>query len=116
RVRGGGRVEVEGLLLNVGENRLRSLIEDAVGRGDETEGAGHHLVALAPPQHPHPEVQRGGTARGHHRVRNAEPGGELALEALPDRPERELPRAQYLEDQLLLAAADIRLGQRDLKS
>ena len=111
---GGGRVEVERLLLDVGEDRPRPLVEQAVGRGDEAERAGHHLVALAPAEHPHPEVERGRAARGHHRVLDPEPGGELALEALAHRPQRELPGAQDLQHQLLLARADLRLGERNL--
>ena len=51
---------------------------------------------------------------GHRdRVRDAEMVGEGALEPLLHRPEREPPRPQDLEHQLLLALAEDRLGQGD---
>ena len=58
RGRGGRRVEVEGHRVDVAEDRPGALVEQAVGRGDEAEGAGQDLVALAPAQRPHAEVQR----------------------------------------------------------
>ena len=108
RRRGGVAVEVEGDRVDVAEDRHRPLVEEAVGRGDEAEGAGQDLVALAPAECPHPEVQGGGAAGDHDRVLDPEPGGELALEALAHRAQREPAGAQHLQHQLLLARADLR--------
>ena len=58
RGRRGRRVEVEGLRVDVAEDRPGALVEQAVGGGDEAEGAGQDLVAGAPAERPHPEVQR----------------------------------------------------------
>ena len=104
-VRGGGGIKVERLLLDIDEDWPCALVEQAVGRSDEAERAGDDLVTLAPAEHPHPEVQRGGAAGGHHRVLDPEPGGELPLEPLPHLSERKLSGPQHREDQLLLASA-----------
>ena len=58
RGRGGRGIEVERLGVDVAEDRPRALVEQAVGRGDEAEGAGQDLVAGAPAERPHAEVQR----------------------------------------------------------
>ena len=113
RRRGGVGIDVQGLGIDVDEDRLRALVEQAVGRGDEGEGAGDDLVALAPAELAHAEVERRGAARHRDRVLDPEEVGEGALEALPHRPEREPPRAQDLEHQLLLALAEVRARQRD---
>ncbi len=52
------RVEVERLRIDVAEDRPGALVEQAVGGGDEAEGAGQDLVAGPPAQRPHAEVQR----------------------------------------------------------
>ena len=44
---------------------------------------------------------------------DAEPGGERLLERGDAGPERELPRAQHLEDELGLALAEHGPGERD---
>src|SRR4051794_1637995 len=114
RRRGGRRVEVERLRVDVAEDRPGALVEQAVGRGDEAERAGQHLVALAPAERPHAEVQRRRAAGDRDRVGGAEPGGELALEARAHRPQREPPGAQHLDYELLLAGADRGPGERYL--
>ena len=103
RRRRGRRVDVERHRVDVAEDRPRPLVEQAVGRGDEAEGAGEDLVSLAPAERPHAEVKRRRAARHRDRVLDPEPGGELALEALAHRPERQPAGAQHLEHQLLLA-------------
>ena len=110
----GLRVEVEGLGVDVAEDRPHALVEQAVGGGDEAEGAGQDLVARPPAQRPDAEVERGGAARDGDRVLDAQPLGEGPLEALAHRAQREPAGAQDLERQLLLALADLRPGQRYL--
>ena len=66
--RGGLGVEVERLRIDVAEDRPGALVEQAVGRGDEAEGAGQDLVARAPAERPHAEVQRRGAAGDRDRV------------------------------------------------
>ena len=75
--------------------------------------AGQDLVALTPAERPDPEVQRGRAAGDGDGVLDPEPGGEVALEALDHRAQREAARAQHLEHQVLLARADLRPGERD---
>ena len=106
----GGRVEVERHRVDVAEDRAGALVEQAVGGGDEAEGAGQDLVAGAPAERPHAEVQAGGAAGDRNRVLDAEPLGEGTLEALAHRAEREPAGAQHLEHQLLLAGADLGLA------
>ena len=114
RVRGRRRVDVERLRVDVAEDRLGALVEQAVGGGDEAERAGHHLVARAPAERPDAEVERRGPAGDGDGVLDPEPLGEGALEALQHRAQREPPRAQHLERERLLALADLRAGERDL--
>jgi hypothetical protein len=109
----GRRVEVERDRVDVAEDRLDALIEQAVGGGDEAEGTGQNLVAGSPAKRSHAEVQPGRAAGYRDRVLDPEPIGEGALEALAHRPQREPARAQHLERELLLAGADLRPGQRD---
>ena len=59
-------------------------------------------------------MQAGGPARHGARVRDAEARGEAPLELRHARPERQLARAQDLEDGLLLRLAEHRPGERDL--
>ena len=61
-------VEVEGDRVDVAEDRLGALVEQAVGGGDEAERAGDDLVALAPAQRADAEVERGRAARDRDRV------------------------------------------------
>ena len=110
---GGGGIEVEGDRVDVAEDRPHTLIEEAVGRSDEAQRAGQDLVALTPAQRPDPEVQRGRPARDGDRVLDPEPGGEVALEALDHRAQREAAGAQHLEHEGLLALVDLRPGERD---
>ena len=112
--RGGRGVEVEGDRIDVAEDRPRPLVEQAVGGGDEAEGAGQNLVARPPAEGTHAEVQGGGAAGDRDRVLDPEPGRQLALEALAGRAQREPAGAQHLQHQLLLAGAEIGLGQRNL--
>ena len=92
--RGGLRVEVERDRVDVAEDRARALVEQAVGRGDEAEGAGQDLVAGAPAQRPHPEVQRRGAAGDRNRVLDPEPLRQLpARSARPSAPARAGPSA-----------------------
>ncbi len=111
--RGGIGVDVERQRVDVDEDRPRPLVEQAVGRGDEGEGAGEDLVARPPAELAHPEVERRRAAGDRDRVLDPEPGGQLALEALAHRPQREPARAQHLEHQLLLARAQLGTRQAD---
>ena len=92
------RVEVERLGVDVAEDRPRPLVEQAVGRGDEAEGAGHDLVPGAPAERPHAEVQRRGAAGDRDRVLDPEPArrsrARIARASAPARagPERSTSR------------------------
>ena len=108
-----GRVHVERERVDLGEDRRRAGEEHRVGRRDEREGRGDDLVAGPDAQRVQAQVQAGGAARDRDRVAHADALGPGALEARPHRPQRELARAQHLVDQLALALADHRLGERD---
>src|SRR6478672_7061400 len=58
-------------------------------------------------------MQTGGPGRNRRGVRRAHPRGERLLERRRPRAERELPGAQHLEHELLLARTDDRLRERD---
>ena len=102
----GGRIEVEGVRVDVRENRSGTLVERAVRRGDEGEGRRHHFVPGLDPGESHAEVETGGPARDGGDVRRLDALGERRLEAVDHRPERKLPRAERLQDELLLPAVD----------
>ena len=91
---GGGRVEVQRLGIDVAEDRAGALVEQAVGRGDEAEGAGQDLVARAPSRAPAPRGA-GPSCRWRRRPRRRPraSSAKLALEALPHRPQREPARS-----------------------
>src|SRR5690606_13010241 len=105
--------EVERLGVDIAEDGRHALIEQAVGRGDEAERGRDHLVARTPAGHPHGEVKRRRARGDGHGIRRADVGGELALEALLNGPQREPARAQDLEHELLLALAQLRPRERN---
>ena len=115
RRRGGRRVEVEGHRVDVAEDRPGALVEQAVGRGDEAEGAGQDLVARRPSRAPAP---RGAAPSVPLETATASStpsqAAKVALEALAHRAQREPARAQHLEHQLLLARAELGPRERDL--
>ena len=90
RLNGGG-IEVQRLGVDVAENRARALVEDAVGRGDEAERAGQHLVARAPLKRPHPEVERGRPAGDGQRVLDPQPGRNSRSKRSPIGPSESRP-------------------------
>ena len=79
---GGGGIEVQRHGVDVGEHRLRSLVQHGVGRGHEREGAGHHLVAVRHAGSAQRQVQSGGAAGHRARVGGADASGERLLELL----------------------------------
>ena len=114
RLSGCPRIEVEGQRIDVAEHRPRPLVEQAVGRCDEAEGAGDHLVALAPAEAPHPEVKRRSTAGDCDRVLDPQPERELTLEALQHRAQRQAAGAKRLQHQRLLSPPQLRARKRNL--
>ena len=68
----GGRgrlgIDVEGDGVDVAEDRLGALVEEAVGGGDEAERARDDLVPPSPPHRAHAEVKRGRAARHGDRI------------------------------------------------
>ena len=113
----GGRrrvgIEVQGARVDVGEDRPRPLEEHGVGARDEREGRGDDLVAVRDADGPQAQVQPGRPARHRARVLGADPGREGLLEGGHPRPERQLPRAQDLDDRGLLLRPEHGLGERD---
>src|SRR5213076_2101538 len=77
------------------------------------ERRGHHLVGLGHADGAQGEVQASRPGGDRARVRHPEPCRERLLERRHARPERELPGAQHLEHELLLARADDGLGEWD---
>ena len=110
----GGRIEVERVRVDVGEDGHAALVDEAVRRRRERERRGDHLVAGPDPRGAHAEVETRGAARDRRAVRRAHIAGEALLELLRDGTEREPPRPEHLRDQLDLALADHRLRERDL--
>ena len=107
------RIDVERHRVDVAEDGRRALVQQAVGRRDEAERGRHDLVAGAPAERADAEVERGVPLDDRDRVLDPEPAGEVALEALQHRPQREPPRAQHLEHQLLLARPELGPRERD---
>src|SRR5512133_137586 len=59
-------------------------------------------------------MQAGGAARERGRVGRADPCGDLLLEAVDPRAERQPPRAQDFEHELFLTLVEPRARERDL--
>ena len=109
--RGGIDVERDGI--DVGEGDVGTGVQRAVGRRDKRERRGDHLVTRAHTGTDQTEMQASSATRHRCRVLRTYPVREGALEARPHGAEREHPRVQHLEDQLLLAGADVRLREGD---
>src|ERR1700712_4633806 len=77
---GGGRVEVAGGGIDVGEDRGPAALPDRVGGGDEGERGDDHLVAGADPGDVERELQGGRAVGRRDRLGGAHTGGEGALE------------------------------------
>ena len=108
------RVEVQRDRVDVREDRHGVLEQEAVGGCHEAERRGHDLVSRPPAEAPNPEVERRGPRRDRDGVVDAQPCGEVVLEAILDRSEREPAGPQNLEHELFLARAEVRPGERDL--
>jgi hypothetical protein len=108
-----GRVEVERVGIDVGEHRRRALVDEAVGRRGERIGRGDALVTGADARDVAQQVQTGRAVGDGRRVRRADERGERLLELLDPRPERQPPRAQGLEDELLVALVQERAAELD---
>ncbi|GBD46528.1 hypothetical protein HRbin41_01356 [bacterium HR41] len=109
----GVRIDVERHRIDVAENRLGALVEDAVRRGDEAERCRHYLVAGRDPRCPHREMERSRSARHRRDVLDAELLRQRALELTEHRPERQAPGAQRCEHHRQLALADVGPRERD---
>ena len=99
--------------IDVGEHGSRALEDEAVRRRDERDRGGDDLVALPQPEPVAEQMEAGGSARHGHGVRRTDALREELLEAVDHRPQREPAGPQHLEHELLLALADIGLGERD---
>ncbi len=95
-------IHVQRSRVDVHEDRRRALEEDRVGRGDERKRGRDDLVSRAQPSQPHREVQAGRSARDRRDVLRADASGELRLEAVGHRAERQATRTQRLDRELLL--------------
>src|SRR5262249_5814190 len=109
----GGRIEVERVGVDVGEDRGCPHVDRAVGRGDERVGRGDYLVAGSDAGEAHAEVQARRAGRHGRAVRRADGLGEELLEPRPDGPEREPPGAHHLDNELLVALVEPRRGEAD---
>ena len=114
RRRRGSRIEVERLGVDVAEDRPGALVEQAVGRGDEAEGAGQDLVTRRPSRAP---ARRGAAPVVPLETATASSTPSQAANSRSKRspigPSESRPGAQHLEHELLLAGADLGLGERD---
>ncbi len=106
-------IDVQRAGVDVREHRRRALVDRAVGGRHERVGRRDHLVAGRDRGGDAQEVQAGGAARHRHRVRRADRRGELLLEAVDRRPERQPPGAQHVEDELLLPLVEPGERERD---
>ena len=108
-----GGVEVERARIDVGEDWRGALVDRAVRRGDEGVRRGDHLVTRLDARQAHAEVQSGRTGGDRRDVGGADGLGEQLLEAGAHRAEREPPRPQHLEHELLVALVEPGCGETD---
>ena len=111
RRRGGLRIDVQRAPVDVTEDRPRLLVQHGVRRRDEAERGRDDLVTGRDAGRAQGEVEPGGPARDRRDVLDAEPRAERLLELGEPGPEREVARAQHIEDELLLARADRRAAR-----
>ncbi len=109
----GRRVQVQGVRIDVHEDRPRTFVEDAVRRSDKRERRRDRLVPGAETRSPDAEVESSRAARHRDNARRADALRECLLEAIDHGAEREPPGAQHLEDELLLPLSEQGLGERD---
>jgi hypothetical protein len=107
------RIEVQRARIDVGEDRPGALVEHDVGAGHERERRRDDLVPVRHADRAQREVQPGRAARHRARVLHADPRREGLLEGGHARPQRELARAQHVDDRRLLLGPEGRLGERD---
>ena len=108
----GSRFSVRGV--DVGEDGRSAFVEDAVRGRDEGERRRDDLVPLPQSGQAHGEMEPRRAARDRGDVRCADPFGQRLLEAVDHRPERKLPGAKRLQDELLLPLLEPGSGEPDL--
>jgi hypothetical protein len=108
-----GGVEVERAPVDVREDGGGAFVEEAVGARGERVRRRDHLVARADAGGDAEKMEAGRAGRDGGGERRADPLRKQLLEAVDRRAEREPPRAQDLEDELLLPLADVRPRERD---
>ena len=111
--RSGARVHVQRHRVDVAKDGYGVLVQQAVGGGDEAERARDHLVARAPAKRANAQMKRRRSRRDGNSVIGPDPSREVALEPLEHRAERQPPRPQRLEHQLLLARTEVRAREGD---
>ena len=113
RVDGCG-VEVERARVDVCEDRCRPLVDRAVRARRERERRRDRLVPGLEPRDVAEQVQSGRAARDRRCVRRSDRLREELLEAVDPGAQREAPRPQHLEHELLLPPIEPRARERDL--
>ena len=94
-------IEVQGLRVDVGEDRRCAGSRDRLGRRVEREGGADHLVATSDPERLEREDERVRPVRHADRVRNTQEGGGFVLEGLHFGAEDESPRVENRREPLL---------------
>ena len=107
------RVQVEGVRLDVHEDRGGAAVADAVGGGDEGVADGDDLVARLDADRQQRQVQGRGAARNRAGVGGADQGGEGLLELRDPGALADPAGAQGLGGGLDLFLADVGFGDGD---
>ena len=110
-----GRVEVERLRVDVGEDRRRADARDGLGRGVEREGGADDLVPGPDLERPEHEHDRVGPVRDTDRPGHAEVRGGLFLEGADVRAEDELAPVENVRKPLLQLGKKRSVLRRRLK-
>ena len=108
-----GRIHVQRLRVDVREHRHGTLVDEAVRARREGVRRRDHLVAGLEARGDAEQMQARGAGRDRRRVRRADGRCEELFEAVDRRAEREPPRPQHLEHELLLALTEERRRKRD---
>jgi len=102
------RIHVQRIRLDVHEHGTRTLIENAIGRGNETEGRRDNLVSLSYASGPNTQVQTSSTAADANGMLPPDVACHLALEALDHWAHAQPRREKHLIDKSDFLIADIR--------
>ena len=110
------RRQIEGLRVDIHDDRMRAEVDGHVCRGSEGPGRNDHLVAWPDAERLERQVEPGGRGVDRHRMMRAHEPGKARLELADFRPGGQPAGVQNREDSRSLGVGDRRPGKRQERS